>query len=409
MKEFEKDNLEAMTKEWELLPQQYQTIYAQSYAPNDGFLNIHSMIKLKPFVEQERMEEAVNNVLQKHPCICVRIYLDEATGKYFQKYDASLFSPVTTEELREDELPEKLISLQTPFSFENEPLYRCGLIRTEAGLYLYLVMHHIIGDLGTMNILMGQFLLSYQKGSYSGEDDYYFYLLKQLSERKEEAPYAEARDYFRKRFDEKIRAGIPLGVRTDHDSKDRAMEMIIHPIEKKENRDVNFLKTAAILACAWYNKAQFAFLQTINADRFDPLRQTSAGFFAAFLTLGLELGGDESPQALLNQIREQNKFAKTHTEYNYIQDRIGDSALMLRFNYQKDGMGWIRETDLPENVIKFPESPVISGVMGLTFIDSSRSGKIQLFLRYATACYEKENVERYLELFDKSVKYLEET
>ena len=167
---------------------------------------------------------------------------------------------------------------------------------------------------------------------------------------------------------------------------------------------MNFLKTAAVLASAWYNGTKFAFLQTINADRFDPLRRASTGFFATFLT---DLTGDESPKCLLEQIREQNQFARTHTEYCYIQDKIGDSSQMLRMNYQKDAMGWMRQIDLFERPVKFPESEKMSGVMGLSFVDSSRSDKIQLFLRYATGCYQKESMERYLSLFDEAIQYLE--
>ncbi len=405
--QLEKENREAMTKAWELLPGQRQTLYSLTYAPEDSFLNLHSMIKLKPEVDEKRMEEAVNLVLQKHPSLCLRIFQDEESGSWYQQYDPALFSPVHTEELSEESLPGKIAALQTPFSLENERLYRCGLIRTEEGLYLYFVIHHVISDQSAMNLMMTQFLETYRTGSFSGEEDYYFYLLKQLAEKKEAAPYEEARAYFAKRFDERIKEGIPLGARPDHDSKDRTLATIIHPIEKKENRDVNFLKTAAVLACAWYNDTKFAFLQTVNADRFDPLRQASTGFFATLLTVGLDLTEDESPKALLEQIREQNQFARTHTEYCYIQDKIGDSSLMLRMNYQKDAMGWMRQIDLFERPVKFPESKMMSGVMGLSFLDSTRSDKIQLFLRYASGCYQKESMERYLSLFDEAIQYLE--
>ncbi len=408
MPDYEKENREAMSKEWELLPAQRQNVYAQSYAPGDSFLNLHSMIKLKAGVDQKRMEEAVNLVLKEHPCLCMNVYADEDTGIYYQKYEPSFAVPAGTEELSEEALPERIRELNAPFSLGKERLYRCGLIRTEEGLYLYMVLHHTITDQSALNLMMLQFLQSYQKGAYAGEKDHYFYLLKQHAERKEAESYEEARSYFGALFDERSKS-VPLGVRIDHESKDRTLATILHSIERKENRDVNFLKTAAVLAAAWYNGTQFAFLQAINADRPDPLRSASAGFFAAMLTVGLVLGGDESPKALLSQIKEQNRFARAHTEYSYMQDKIGDASLMMRFNYQKDGLGWIRETDLPEKVMKFPESSVMTGVMGLSFVDSQQSGKIHLFLRYALACYEKESMERYLELFNDAVKYLEET
>ena len=408
MPDYEKENQAAMTEEWELLPAQKQNVYAQSYAPEDPFLNVHSMIKLKADVDQNRMEKAVNLVLQEHPCICLNIFSDEATGTWYQKYEQSFFTPAVTEELSEDALPERIRELNTPFSVGKERLYRCGLIRTEEGLYLYLILHHTITDQSALNLMMLQILQTYQGGAFTGEKDSYFYLLKQLAERKKSASYTEAKAYFEKLFDER-KMSVPLGVRLDHESKDRTLATIIHSIDRKENRNVNFLKTASALACAWYNGTQFAFLETINADRQDPLRQSSSGFFATFLTVGLSLGGDESAAALLAQIKEQNQFARTHTEYCYIDDKIGDASLMLRFNYQKDGLGWIRETDLPEKVMKFPEPTVMTGVMGLSFVDSRMSPQIHLFLRYATACYEKESMERYLKLFDDAVKYLDES
>ena len=75
MPDYEKENQEAMLQKWELLPVQMQNVYAQSYAPGDSFLNIHSMIKLKAGVDQRGMEDAVNMVLKEHPCICLNVFV----------------------------------------------------------------------------------------------------------------------------------------------------------------------------------------------------------------------------------------------------------------------------------------------------------------------------------------------
>lgn len=405
MIDYERENREAMEKAWELLPTQRENLYYQSYAPDSNFLNIPSVLKLKPHVDANRMADAMNAVLKNHPVLHIRIFREEESGKYVQKYDDSFFTPIQIEELKDDELSERLERLNAPFAIENAKLYRCGLIRTDTGLYLYLIMHHIISDGSARGLLLRHFFQSYGKGDYAGEPDYSFYLLKQRAERKREKGYEETKAYFESRFDAKRKEGVPLGLRPDKETNDRAMATEKYVIERRENRDVNFLKTAALLSEAWYNQEEFAFLQTIYGDRFDPLNQTAAGILAASITIGLPVKGDETPEELLSEVHRQNNLARSHTEYSYIEENIGDPSLMLRFNYRRNALDWYTSTDLPEEPLQLPDDEISPGVMGLSLWEGA--DKIVLFIRYAKECYKKESVERFAGLFFKAVDYLE--
>ncbi len=405
--ELDQENRKAQEQAWPLLPGQLQNIYFQSYMPDSDFLNIPVALRMKKEVDADRLCRAANQVLQHHPGLHVRIGKEDATGAYSQKYEETLFTPVTTEDMTEQDFREKLPTLKAPFEIEGGKLYRCGVIRTEEAVYFYLIIHHVISDGASVDLLRKEILQSYQREQYAGESDYYFGILKHAEEAKESEAYRNAAAYFGKRFDDRLKSGIPIGLRPDHDSKERNASLIAFKdaFERKANRDVTFYMTAALLAEAWYNEEDFAFLLTIYADRDDPVRLASAGYLAAFLALGLDT--TKPSTALLQEMKEQNEFAITHTEYSYVDDRIGDSSMMLRFNYQKDENGGQDTTDLVEEKLKLPNAMVMPGVFGVTFFDHGTYEKIGFAITYVKDCYEKESVEHYAELFFKAVDYLE--
>ncbi len=401
------ENLEAQKKDWALLPGQKQNLCFQAYAPESDFLNIPVALKLKKEADADRLCRAVNEVLSHHPGLHVRLCKDLKSGICRQKYDETLLTEVSVEEMTEAEFRTKLPTLKAPFQVEGGKLYRCGVIRTEEALYLYLIIHHVISDGASVDMLRREILDSYQQEGYAGKPDYYFTILKDAEEAKETEAYQTAASYFGKRFDDHLKAGIPLGLRPDQEARERNAALLAFKdaFERKPNRDVVFYMTAALLAEAWYNQTDFAFLLTIYSDRDDPLRLAAAGYLAAFLALGLDT--KKPPAELLQEMKEQNEYAMTHTEYSYADDRIGDTSRMLRFNYQRDDNGGQDTTDLVEEKLKLPNAMIMPGIFGVTFFDHGTYDKIGFAITYVKDCYAKESAERYAELFFKSVDYLE--
>lgn len=402
--ELAKENRAAMEKDFPLLPGQIQNLIYQKSAPESGFLNIPLIRKMGEDVNPERLCCALNEVLLKHPGLHIRIFQDEKTGEYRQRYEASYFTPVTIERMSEADFQKRLPELKAVFAIENAKLYRAGVIVTEEAVYYYLVMHHLISDGGAVAVLRSEIYESYRAKA----PDLYFSILNGMEKAKHTPQYEEAKRYFAERFDEKLKNGVPLGIRMDHVSDGRTLGRIIADgrLRKSDKRDVNFYMTAAALAEGWYNETDFAFLLPIYSDRDDPSRLNAAGYLVDTIVLGLDLGKEKTPRELLTQMRAQFEYAITNTEYNYLEDKIGDSSPMIRFNYQ-------RKTE-PDPVMEAFEErvtgempTVMSGVMSITFFEEEDEDAIQFSFNYASECYEKESMERYEELFFRAVDFLD--
>lgn len=129
--------------------------------------------------DEAKLLEAARRLSEHHPIFCT--VLEEDQGTIYQRYAPQARQSVEVEQGSEEDI----LAIRTesrdpdlPFQMLGKPLAKLRLIRTEKGLYLFVVLHHVMIDgLGV------QALLRSLKAAIAGQelvpDNYYSWLERQ--------------------------------------------------------------------------------------------------------------------------------------------------------------------------------------------------------------------------------------
>ena len=241
--------------------------------------------------------------------------------------------------------------------------------------------------------------------------DMYFHIAKKLQDAKKEYGYRDAEAYFGKVFPAPG-SGRSIGLKPDFESKERNCDFIKQPdaFERKENRDTVFFLTAAAIATAWYNQEDGAFIYSTYNGRHDRDTINCAGFLITQLVMSLDIKEDAEPEELLSVMNENLQYAMTHTEYNYMNEVIGDASEMVRFIYQKDTVYEKDKFDnLTEESLDARVLDKMAGVISINIIDVTGEDRLGMIIRYCTDVYKRESMERFIGLFKEAVSFLEKS
>ncbi|MBQ6441840.1 MAG: AMP-binding protein [Lachnospiraceae bacterium] len=406
--ENEKENREAMTETFPLLPGQLENIYCQSYAPESGFLNQYFGWRLSSKVDGKKFAEALNQVIEAHPGLQMRIFRDQE-GNYRQKYDASFYEPVEIERITEADLPEKEKEIGAVIPIENGRLYRFRIYQTERSLLFFGAVHHVITDGSAMRLFSTDLMKTLVQSDYEIEKDYYYAVIKRLFQAKGGTDYQASEKAFREKFNAVRAAGTPLGLKKDRDSEERKADLIRmeRQFERRPNRDSNFYLTACALAEAWYNETEHAFITMIYGCRDDHERVSAFGLLVNNMTMCLHAPDGADPKEMLSAMEEQVQRGIAAPEYSYIEQEIGDSSDMVRYIYQKDVYRKAKPNPLIEENLDLVDRSNMPGSVSISIIDNTGEDEIRISVRYSVSNYDKESIERYIGLISSAVDYLE--
>lgn len=128
-------------------------IFVESIAnPGTTIYNMTVFLKIDDSINVNKLEEAVKAAIDAHPYMNAVIGMDEKTNDIYAKKNDN--TDYNVEICQVKNLPDKN-TLVKPFSLLGKCLYRVKIFDTsEDGKYLFLDMHHIIGDGTSLVILL---------------------------------------------------------------------------------------------------------------------------------------------------------------------------------------------------------------------------------------------------------------
>lgn len=174
-----KNKIEVVDRE-QLLPLSYgqqRLWFLDQLIPDSAFYNIPSALKLVGHLDVERFEKSIKSVIARHENLRtifkevddtpIQVVQDGLDWKLDQ-IDLSQHSDRDGEKGKVEEKARKLVMdlCQRPFKLDSGPLLRVHLIKTNNDpknqtQYLVLLMHHIIGDGWSNEILVREIVTSY--------------------------------------------------------------------------------------------------------------------------------------------------------------------------------------------------------------------------------------------------------
>jgi len=122
-------------------------------APDSTTYNMPGMLKFEQRLEASELEAATKALTLRHEIL--RTVFAEQEENLVQVISANPTVTIPVHQIKESEVKVWYEQAIRPFDLENGPLYRIEIVRTEKQDYLFVDMHHIIGD-GMSSIIFVQ-------------------------------------------------------------------------------------------------------------------------------------------------------------------------------------------------------------------------------------------------------------
>lgn len=135
--------------------------------PGRKICNQPVMLSLLSDTEEERLSRAVEQVFSAHPALLTVI--DKKQGGWRQYPAEENNTRLQGMEISDQDLEEAVDKLIRPFAFDGSPLFRRSLLRTPDRLVLFIDVHHIICDGGSLRIVLEDILSAYEGKDIPGD------------------------------------------------------------------------------------------------------------------------------------------------------------------------------------------------------------------------------------------------
>lgn len=409
VEELNKKNESEKLKEHPLLTLQTSIVKRVEENPDNTLVNIPVLYELKSDVDIKRFEEAVNRVFSHHPLLCTKI-IQKANGEYIQKYDSTLFKPIQILTMTKEEFTAWMDEAVSPYKLLDSRLYKNGLIVVGEKRYFFEDVHHVLADGTTMQLINDQILESYENPEVSLPEDYYYAILEDIENEKEGATYMEAEEYYRSVFAEQLNIeSCSCIIEPDLNGPDIECGAVIKPAayDKREGEGNIFFMTACALAVANFNNTDRALIYWTHNGRDKYIKSNSAGAYARMLPVYLVTEKGDTPEKLIEKVREQVNFGISHSIYPYVLIHPKPSVNTVQYLYQKDiftlgKIGALVEKSIP--LKKSQKQPI--GMFGVSITDNTGADKLIYNCAYSKGYYSGEAIERYGKCFSDAVNYL---
>ena len=392
-----------------LTPVQLQMVDNQLFRPGSTMWNnVHFLVRFDPeHTDAERLCEAVNKALQNHPSLSVAIRFNE-NNELIQEYIPGLLPEVKVKSIRRETAEQLSDVLVLPFHrIFNSCLCRTGVFRSPDHVYLFMDIHHLLLDGGSLNVLLEDIADAYMGREL--KKDYYFATLAEEEKRIDSGSLEEDRAWFRNRFgdenwckmleadDEKgninqARREQRLSFRKEQIQKAEAHWGVTHSV---------MAITAALMALSRTTGKQHVMVIWIFNNRLAPETEHAVGMLMKNLPVGIRMEEHKTLRSLLQEVKDQVAEGIAHNTYDFLaeryqsyQDECIEVDLQLEIN--GDELNVLKPTLIPLED-QFAASRYM---LELDLLENEYGdGGFDLRMEYADGIFRKEKMKTFHELY----------
>ena len=175
-------------------------IYVESISRHGEVAYNNGMLfKLNPAIDADQLSKACETVVEAHPYIKTRLFVDSQGNPRQLRNDAESYYQ-NIETLTQQEFERLKPELIRPFDLLNDRLFRIRILKTQEAQYLFMDFHHIIFDGMSYNTIIKDLKDAYEQQPVERETfTGYEIALEEESLRKTEA-YTSARQWYMEQF-----------------------------------------------------------------------------------------------------------------------------------------------------------------------------------------------------------------
>lgn len=333
--------------------------------------NLGARLLLPEHVNLDRLEKAVLRVIEAHPILHTRFFLDDE-GNPRQWEDMDMNIPVCRHRMSEEEL--RLYEKQDfmrPFQMvSDEPLCRFEIVETEAHRYLLYAMHHTICDGTTLFTLFPKHDLpnAYEGKPIAPEIKPLHDFAQEEQEQMASTSFEEARKYYQEKFAD----AEPTELSTSTGSR---VGKALFVYEKMEADDINawceahqfrpnhLIQAAFSLLISRMSRHQKVVYTSARHGRFDKSLLQSYGMFVKTLPVLMDAAPDMTVLDFVKAMAEEWKSTYKMADYSFYHF-CQDTQVVPTVTFTYQGQGMVKEYTLDGEIAEIEQIDC-----GLTDID----------------------------------------
>lgn len=405
-------------KQFELSTEERRVYIMSNLEGGNEAYQIRGKLDFNGTVDFEKLKKAFGKITERYEMLRCSIHVKES--KVVHLIEDSNDMEYLYVDIREENGQEEFETFfERPFNLKQAPLWRWVLVVGERGQHtLYISLHHIISDGGTMNIIL-QELSELYKGKYILEHPSLSYkdFVKKEQDFRNSSKAKEQREWWKKQL-----LPVPPPLNLPQDALRPPINKFKGEIQyftidtdvlnrvrslAKENKSTTFM----VLLAAWT-----AFIGRI-AERTDfcigvPWDKRNSGdfnrtvgMFAQTLVLRLKPENSLSFRDYIATVKEtclgsyqyaDYPFNDLLTELDISRDLSRNPLFDVMFNYEKDEQ---REIELGDVQANISEVPLHHAQFDLTLEIFERKDRLHCSVNYAVPLYSKARVQDWIRRF----------
>lgn len=319
-----------------------QGVYADCMMNADTTVyNIPMDITFPKSIGYERLQQAIEKVLQLHPMLWAQFFEDEE-GETMQQISqpSRVFTdsrPTAERQQTETSLQQYKHDFVRPFNLKKDTLFRSEIVETENALHWLLDVHHLVCDGGSEDVLLQQ-VLSILRGEQPTDEmcSYQRYAAeqKQLDEQGEIRANKEFFDALLREMEETTTVPADMQGNNGHIGEVAIplshLALPIHPLHDTGNlwNDATFWFAASAYVVGRYAGTRNIYMTTVSNGRQNPEVADTVGMFVNTLPVCAHIA-NQTVREYLNETattfhgataHENYPFARIAADYGYTAD-----------------------------------------------------------------------------------------
>ena len=311
-------------------PMQLQMIDYQLFEPESTMWSTMHFLARFEDADADRLCDAVNRALRQHPALSTAFFFDKKR-QLKQQYRPELLPEVMVEDVdpeTEDALADTLLR---PFDrLLNACLCKARVFRGRKGCYLFMDVHHVVMDGGSMCVLLADIMNAYFGRPL--QKDYYFAMLAEAEKRSEEGEYERDCAYFRECYgemsdwcnnlpqdheDANINQGLSRVYRMSFDAQQ------VHAAEEYWGVTLSVMAIAGgLMALSGFTGEKHVIVNWIFNNRIAPEAAGSVGMLIRNMPAAARMEEYVSARELLHSVKDQVAGAIAHCDYDLMAEKL---------------------------------------------------------------------------------------
>ena len=382
-------------------------------------MNLSVFVKFEPSIDLEKLEDAVNAVLNAHDIFKCRFVYHPETKEICQRFDGEI-EPVTVEKISYEELQIRLKKLNAPYDFINNPLWRIKIFETPAGNYGYASFYHAIMDGASFSILFWREIGIRYEGKKIRHTPikYTDYILEQVQNLPDdlEAGHKYWLNIL-KDFDAKKHL-LPPDVTTEKKLTAGNFEYEVKNISReyfldKPFNEANFFLAATMLAVAKFINAESSIISWVHNGRTTAQELRLMGLLIEQIPIAWDFSQDCTVAEFLNGIEKKvdeglENIKSLDIIYN---KRLEDNLITFIFQKRNFGFGsGYKIAGTKVDVVEQPEDEYSAAENCLDIeVNLCDEDKYIIAVDYDKSIYTEETIKKFAKSLDEMILQMQDT